>query len=1062
MRSRAASRRTPARSRQIVRRARVVKAIEHALRHGICWIAAPAGYGKTTAMLDYLQKKPTTHLWYRVDEGDQDVASFFHHIGNPLPARAARELPVFGPEYADQPLQFARRFFRTFFRKLSRVGLLVIDDLHYGVETAQFRTMLAIMLRELPDDLQCACISRTLPPDELGELTFKGRLTTLDQSILQVSDAEARTLVASRSRRRSSAVDISAARGWAAGLVLLADRAAAGDLRGDVPRPSDSRTGRTAVFTALARQLLDALTEEEQEAMLKVSLLPEITSDLVKDLTGSEAARTLLDRLHERQLLVTRGETARGVYHLHDLLRDFLQNLLAQHFASRELASLREQAATLLHAAGYPDAAIELALQAQAWSLARGLIVQRAEALIAQGRRATLIDWCNALPASECDAWICYWLGVANMADDAAAESWLARAWTSFAERGELDWQCLTAARAVLSKSDSWRTHEGLAAWTQRVIDVIDHDFPKLAGGDQLLAWTGMLRAVDFAQDYRSDAPAVRRLTKRLLDRLAVRTAGDTSNLRLMASLTLIDHAGSTGEAELFERAVDSVVDDLRASDISSWVFGSWLVTFGSVTSRYFTYTKRGFPYPSSEDALRAAVAVGEREGLHGVEFGALYHLQLLMKVRNEWSEFATLIARIAEISDSRYTTQVAVAADCEAALHTRQKRFAAASADCDRFMKAIEAANEPPIERWPHFITKFQVLLAAEMPDQAAAFLEELIHFFDGAMRQRTQLCVLAAHAFAAKWRGSTDYAQKLRSFMTHLRAANWTAVLINLPDHLAELCADALELDIESDFCTALIRRRALVPPESAPSRWPWSLRLHVLGDFRMELNGAAVNAGAKPPTRSLDILRVLAISKDHACSLQDIYEWLWPDAEGDQAKAACEQALHRLRKLLSAPDLIVQREGKLYLSPQHAWVDLVDWERKLAAALHAPQDEVMKRALAEFGGPLFHSERAAAWALPAIERVRSKFIDLAGRLARRFEGRGDHAGARAVYLRAIDMYPTSAVCYEGLIRNRLAMQDQAGALEDYERYLRVIQSTREANSSAAIRSLVGPLLR
>ena len=233
-------------------------------------------------------------------------------------------------------------------------------------------------------------------------------------------------------------------------------------------------------------------------------------------------------------------------------------------------------------------------------------------------------------------------------------------------------------------------------------------------------------------------------------------------------------------------------------------------------------------------------------------------------------------------------------------------------------------------------------------------------------------------------------------------------------------------------------------------------------MLGDFRMELNGAPVNPGAKPPTRSLDILRVLAISKDHACSLQDIYEWLWPDAEGDQAKAACEQALHRLRKLLSAADLIVQREGKLYLSPQHAWVDLVDWERKLTQALRTSQDEIMQRALAEFGGPLFHSERAAAWALPAIERVRSKFIDLAGRLARRFEGRGDHAGARAVYLRAIDMYPTSAVCYEGLIRNRLAMQDQGGALEDYERYLRVIQSTREAKPSPAIRSLVGALLR
>lgn len=56
---------------------------------------------------------------------------------------------------------------------------------------------------------------------------------------------------------------------------------------------------------------------------------------------------------------------------------------------------------------------------------------------------------------------------------------------------------------------------------------------------------------------------------------------------------------------------------------------------------------------------------------------------------------------------------------------------------------------------------------------------------------------------------------------------------------------------------------------------------------------------------------------------------------------------------------------------------------------------------------------------------------------------------------------MYPTSAVCYEGLIRNRLAVRDRAGALEDYERYLRVIQATRETMPSPAIRTLVGELL-
>ena len=166
--------------------------------------------------------------------------------------------------------------------------------------------------------------------------------------------------------------------------------------------------------------------------------------------------------------------------------------------------------------------------------------------------------------------------------------------------------------------------------------------------------------------------------------------------------------------------------------------------------------------------------------------------------------------------------------------------------------------------------------------------------------------------------------------------------------------------------------------------------------------------------------------------------------------------------MRKLLSVPDLIAQREGRLYLSAQHTWVDLVDWEGKLALALRTSEEAAMQRALGDFGGPLFHSERAAAWALPAIERVRSKFIDLGGRLARKLESQGNHAGARAVYLRAIDRYPTSAVCYEGLIRNRLAMEDQAGALEDYERYLRVIQLHARVHALPAIRNLVGALLR
>src|SRR5688572_27853742 len=68
------------RAEQIVHRRRLSTAIERAVRDGVCWIAAPAGYGKTTAVADYLRSRPSGRVWYRTDEGDHDVASFFHYM----------------------------------------------------------------------------------------------------------------------------------------------------------------------------------------------------------------------------------------------------------------------------------------------------------------------------------------------------------------------------------------------------------------------------------------------------------------------------------------------------------------------------------------------------------------------------------------------------------------------------------------------------------------------------------------------------------------------------------------------------------------------------------------------------------------------------------------------------------------------------------------------------------------------------------------------------------------------------------------------------------------------
>lgn len=1052
----------PPRATQILRRTRVVKKIEQSLRSGICWLAAPAGYGKTTALVDYLRGTTTRHVWFRVDDGDQDIARFFQYLALSLDsAEAAADLPIFGAEYAEQPKAFARRFFRAYFAQLKAGTLIVLDDLHHA-DTPDFRAMLAVMLRELPNSLRCACLSRTLPQGDLSDLALGGQLSVIDQSTLEFSEIEARNLVKLRLNRAAASADVAVARGWAVGLVLLSERSFSLPLSDS----SEGSASKHALFDALGRHFFYTLPPADQDMLMKLNLLPEISADLANALIGSTEAGRLLDRLYQRQLLITRTEASGNHFHVHDLLRDFLDTRLAQRFSKADLAAMRAKTATVLGEAGRFDEAIALALEAESWTSARDLILKQAETVLAQGRRATFIEWCAKLPAAELDAWLAYWLGVAHMPDDAGAEHWLSRAWAGFEGLGDLRGQSLTVARAVLVKTDSWRTYEGLSAWTRRASHLIERGLPDLPAEEDLLVRTGMMRALDFGDEYYRSSPAGQSLERQLQERLAHPRKDDPSGLRLLASASLIEHSVTTMSADLFAKAVDSVVADLRNPDVPPSILGMWLVAFGAKSGRYFPYARRDFPYASAEAALRAAIAIGERESLRGVEFGGLYHLQMQMKFRNDFAEFNELVTRLAAIADSRFTTQVAVVADCHAAMHARQGNFIEAYRDCDRFMAAIEAANEPMVERWPHYITKFQVFLADRKAKEAIDLLADLIARLDGGAQKRTELCILAAQALAAKWSGDARYGECLRAFLTELRSVDWPMILLNLPELLAELIADALDRGIEADYCRYVVRLRRLIPPARRPASWPWPLKIHLLGGFRLERDGTPLDLGTKPPTRALDILRALAISRDCTCSLEKLQDWLWPDLDGDQAKAACEQALHRLRKLLGQAEFIVQREGRLRLAADKVWVDAAEWDIRLRQALgvKAAADGALSELddlCAGFAGPLLLNDRLPCWLQPAAEKLREQFVDLADRVGRRRAAHGDPAGARESYLRALDFYPDSTRIYEGLIQGRLAQKDIAGALADYARYERTIKATADGVFSPAIRNLIHPFL-
>lgn len=260
------------------------------------------------------------------------------------------------------------------------------------------------------------------------------------------------------------------------------------------------------------------------------------------------------------------------------------------------------------------------------------------------------------------------------------------------------------------------------------------------------------------------------------------------------------------------------------------------------------------------------------------------------------------------------------------------------------------------------------------------------------------------------------------------------------------------------QPEFCQSTILS-APATPLWRPVSLPWPIKVHVLGGFRLERDGQAMDLGAKPPTRALDILRALVSSEGQACPHQSLQDWLWPDLDGDQAKAACDQALHRLRKLLGQSNLVVQREGKLRLAADRVWVDLVDWERHLKPVLasNAVAGPELEQLFLQFPGPLLLHERMAAWCLPAVERVRRGVIELAIRIGKHCEARNDAAKARTIYLRALDFYPDSVRIYKALIQGRIFQDDVAGAIEDYSSCERMLRASGDSTPSPELRALI-----
>jgi LuxR family maltose regulon positive regulatory protein len=383
-----------------VARPRLVEALGGAL----VFVCAPAGFGKTALLADWLRSGGQPVAWLSLDAGDNDPVRFWRHVVAALdrarPGIGERVAPLFGPS----PSSFEGLVTALINDLAAHPGenetVLVLDDYHL-VDARQVHASLAFLLEHLPPGLHLVLASRSDPPLPLARLRARGQLAELRSDDLRFTAEEAAALLREAAAPPLSDATVAAlvarTEGWAAGLQLAAlSLRGRSDIAGFVAAFSGSHR---YILDYLTGEVLDGQSEQVREFLLETSVLDRLSGGLCDVVTGRDDSQAMLEYVEQAGLFLVPLDEVRGWWRYHRLFADLLRARLQQQRPGR-VAVLHRAAAAWYEGHGLADDAVGHALAAGEITWAARLVEQDFDAtLYLRSEGATAQRWLAALPA---------------------------------------------------------------------------------------------------------------------------------------------------------------------------------------------------------------------------------------------------------------------------------------------------------------------------------------------------------------------------------------------------------------------------------------------------------------------------------------------------------------------------------------------------------------------------------------------------------------------------------------------------------------------------------------
>ena len=389
--------------RSLVARPRLSERMSRGAESALTLVSAPAGFGKTTLLAEWLAVAAADGravAWLSLDQCDNDPALFWTYLVAALktaaPGAGAGALSLLQPP--EPPGEAGLVTLLNDLDAISNDVVLVLDDYHV-IDARHVQDGMAFLLEHLPPQIHLVIGSRTDPALPLARLRGRGELAEIRAADLRFTPGEAAAYLNEVMGLALTAADVAAlegrTEGWIAALQLAAlsmqgreDTAAfIGGFAGD----------DRYIVDFLAEEVLQRQPGHVQQFLLQTCILDRLSGPLCDAVTGQEGGKAMLAALERGNLFLVPLDDRRRWYRYHQLFADVLHARLRDEEPD-EVPDLHRRASRWHEQNGEPAEAIRHALAAQDFGRAADLVELAIPAMLRSRQEAAVLGWVELLP----------------------------------------------------------------------------------------------------------------------------------------------------------------------------------------------------------------------------------------------------------------------------------------------------------------------------------------------------------------------------------------------------------------------------------------------------------------------------------------------------------------------------------------------------------------------------------------------------------------------------------------------------------------------------------------